>query len=123
VEKGKKWPGEQCPSHKWFIFRVFAVFRGLNCCFQPSLSVSIRVHSPRCRAVAAGPWLTLLPLAFRLEVLMFRVDKPGLCGPSWPIFRGVPNRSMVPWYVHGGTILLPLCPEPATRPSHYCECL
>src|ERR1035441_7035880 len=55
-------PREQCPSHKWFIFRVFGVFRGLNCCFQQSLSVSISVH----------PWLTLLPLVFRLEVLMFR---------------------------------------------------
>jgi hypothetical protein len=48
---------EQCPSHKWFIIRVFGVFRGLNCRFQPSLSVSISVRSPRCRAVAAGPWL------------------------------------------------------------------
>ena len=48
-------------SHKPFIFRVFGVFRGLNCRLQPSLSVSICVHSPRCRAVAAGPWLTLLP--------------------------------------------------------------
>jgi hypothetical protein len=33
---------EQCLSHNWFIFRVFGVFRGLNCCFQQSLSVRIR---------------------------------------------------------------------------------
>jgi RNA-directed DNA polymerase len=28
------------------------------------ISVSICVHSPRCRTLAAGPWLTLLPLVF-----------------------------------------------------------
>ena len=112
-----------CCSHKPFIFRVFGVFRGLSCPFQPSLSVSIRVHSPRCRAVAAGPWLTLLPLVLRLEVLMFRVDRPWLQCHRRAMFCGVPNRSMVPCQVHGGTILLPLYPELATRHSHYCECL
>jgi hypothetical protein len=111
--KGKKRPREQCPSHKGFIFRVFGVFSGLNCPFQQSLSVSIRVH----------PWLTLLPLVFRLEVLMFRVDRLGLQGLSRPLFRGVPNRSMVPCQVHSGTILLPVCPGCATCLSHYCECL
>src|ERR1035438_1545569 len=54
---------------------------------------------------------------------MFRMDRPGLCGPFRAKFRGMPNRSMVPWQVHGGTILLPVCPGCATSHSHYCECL
>jgi len=54
---------------------------------------------------------------------MFRVDRPWLQCLRRAIFRGMPNRSMVPWHVHGGTILLPVCSEPATCHSHYCECL
>src|ERR1035437_7856193 len=54
---------------------------------------------------------------------MFRAGKPGGWGCGRAIFRGVPNRSMVPWQDHGGTILLPVRPEPATCHSHYCECL
>jgi hypothetical protein len=108
-------------SRSFFVCSVYFVVS--NAVFQQSLSVSICVHSPRCRAVAAGPWLTLLPLVFRLEVLIFLGKKTAGRGRRRALFRGMPNRSMVPCQVHGGTILLPVCPEPATCPSHYCECL
>src|ERR1035437_3957282 len=60
---------------------------------------------------------------FRLEVLMFRVDRPWLQFLRRALFRGMQNRSMVPCQVHGGTILLPMYPGCATCHSHYCECL
>ena len=48
------------------------------------------------------------------------------CRHDWPVagrargrlrvkFRSVANLSMVPWQVHGGTILLPVCSACATR--------
>ena len=54
---------------------------------------------------------------------MLWAGKTGVWSRRKPTFRGVPNRSMVPWQVHSGTILLPVCPETASCHSHYCECL
>jgi len=38
-----------------------------------------------------------LTAVFGLDALMLRMGKPELQGLLRPLFRGVPNRSMVPW--------------------------
>ena len=35
----------------------------------------------------------------------------------------VANSSMVPWQVHGGTMVLPWSQRGVSCPSQYCECL
>jgi len=54
---------------------------------------------------------------------MLPQGKSGAGGRQRAIFRSVADLSMVPWQVHGGTILLPVCPGSAICHSHYCECL
>jgi hypothetical protein len=58
-----------------------------------------------------------------LEVLMFQEDDTGSLGQAAGFSGRVVNGSMVPCQVHGGTILLPVCPGAATCHSQYCECL
>src|ERR1035438_9554203 len=78
-------------------------------------------RSPNLRYGAVG--LPGIGVGWPLGVLILWVGQTRGLGRRWAVFRGVPNGSMVPCQVHGGTILLPVCPVCATCHSHYCECL
>jgi hypothetical protein len=71
----------------------------------PSLYSSVRLNQHLCA----------------LEALILSEAQAQAPGRRRARLRGVTNRSMVPWQVHGGTRLLPVCPGGADGPSHYCE--
>jgi hypothetical protein len=54
---------------------------------------------------------------------MFRKDDTGSLGQAAGFSGGGATGSMVPWQVHGGTMVLPWWPGGANCHSQYCECL
>jgi hypothetical protein len=58
-----------------------------------------------------------------LEVLLLREDDTGSLGQAAGFSGSVASGSMVPWQVHGGTMVLPGPQEGARCHSQYCECL
>jgi hypothetical protein len=54
---------------------------------------------------------------------MLREGEPGSLEQPAGYFGSVANSSMVPWQVHGGTMVLPGPQEGARCHSQYCECL
>jgi hypothetical protein len=54
---------------------------------------------------------------------MLREGETGSLEQPLGYYGSVANRSMVPWQVHAGTMVLPGSQEGARRRSQYCECL
>ena len=93
---------------------------------------SIELHSGPCIKAWKPVWQLLpgyrtSPTPFGgglpLEVLMFPEGETVSLEQSAGYFGSVANLSMVPWQVHGGTMVLPWSQRPARCPSQYCECL